>query len=382
MRKKLIITILCLLLIFCVMIISCTTRSGKHPQEERLRRVQESPNYRDGEFQNQIPTPLFTEDVSTISIIWSNITDKNERLVPSEPIETIKTDLKSLDLQLDFVVWLGHSSWFIQLGGKRILIDPVLSDYAAPFPFANKAFDGTSIYSPDDIPEIDILLISHDHWDHLDYDTVTALRSKIKRVICPLGVGSHFEYWDFPKEKIHEVDWNGRIAVETDFTVHVLPARHYSGRFMSKNKTQWAGFALVTPARKIFFSGDSGYGPHFSRIGEAFQGFDLVLLDAGQYDSRWALIHMTPEEAARAAEDLGAKLLVPAHIGRFAIANHAWDEPFFRLVKASENKSYRLLTPLIGESVSLGNDFDSFSYWWEKNSKPSGNQVTHDNNSP
>lgn len=363
------IAILCLLLALCILAVSCVTRFGKLPQGDQLSRIRESSNYRDGEFQNRIPTPLFTEDVGTLSIIWSNITDKNERLAPSEPITVTQTDLKNLDLQQDLVVWMGHSSWFVQLGGKRVLIDPVLSDYAAPFSFFNKAFDGTSIYGPDDMPEIDILLISHDHWDHLDYETVKTLRSKIKRVICPLGVGAHFEYWDYPKEKILEADWNSIIALEKDVTVHVLPARHYSGRFMSKNKTQWAGFAIETPNRRIFYSGDSGYGPHFSKIGKTFQGFDLVLLDAGQYDSRWALIHMTPAEASQAAEDLGAKALIPAHAGRFAIANHAWDEPFIQLANISKGNSYQLQTPKIGELVMLDNGPDRFSFWWMENDR-------------
>lgn len=219
--------------------------------------------------------------------------------------------------------------------------------------FLNKAFDGTSIYRDEDMPVIDCLLISHDHWDHLDYPTVTALQSKIKQVICPLGVGAYFQDWDFPEEKIYEGDWDDRIALGKDAMVHVLPARHYSGRLFKENKTLWAGFAIETFGRRIFYSGDSGYGPHFSKIGAAFHGFDLVMLDCGQYDPRWAFIHMTPEEAARAAHDLGAQALMPAHVGRFAIANHAWDEPFLRLTEASRGKSYRLMTHRIGELAEL-----------------------------
>lgn len=263
------------------------------------------------------------------------------------------------------MVWLGHSSWFIQVGSKRILIDSVFSDYAAPFSFLNKAFNGTSIFKAVDMPAIDCLLISHDHWDHLDYSTVMALKSKVKRVICPLGIGAYFEYWGYQKEKISEGDWHDRIALGKDCTVHVLPARHYSGRLFKENRTLWAGFSIQTPDLRIFFSGDSGYGPHFSEIGETFHGFDLALLDCGQYDPRWAYIHMTPEEAARAAKDLGARALIPVHAGRLAIANHRWDEPFKRLAKASQHTSYRLLTPRIGEPVALDNGPSRFSNLWE-----------------
>ena len=370
MGKRLLTIFLCLLVAtVCLALGACAVfnqpRFGKLPRGDRLDHIQGSSNYRDGEFQYPIPTPVFSKDVGTVSVIWSNFFNKNERLVPETPIPAIKTDLKALEPQKDTLVWLGHSSWFVQLAGKRILIDPVFSDHAAPFSFMNKAFDGTSIYRTEDMPEIDCLLISHDHWDHLDYPTVTALRSKVKQVVCPLGVGAYFEYWNYPKDKIREGDWYDRLPLAENIIVYVLPARHYSGRLLAKNKTLWAGFTLETPNRRIFFSGDSGYGPHFSKIGEAFQGFDLVLLDCGQYDPRWAYIHMTPEDAAQAAQDLGAQALLPAHVGRFTIANHPWDEPFKRLIEACQDKPCRLLTPEIGEPVVSDDNPSWFSGWWK-----------------
>lgn len=370
MGKRLYTVFLCLLVVgVCVALGSCAVfnqpRFGKLPEGDRLDRIQGSPNYRNGKFQNLIPTPKFSKDVGLFSVIWSDFFDKNDRLIPETPIPAIKTDLKALEPQKDTLVWLGHSSWFIQLGGKRILVDPVFSDHAAPFSFLNKAFQGTNIYRAEDMPEIDCLLISHDHWDHLDYPTITELKSKVKQVICPLGVGAYIEYWDYPKEKIREGDWYDRIALGKDITIHVLPARHYSGRLFKENKTLWAGFALETPDRKIFYSGDSGYGMHFSKIGKAFNGFDLALLDCGQYDPRWAYIHMTPEEASQAAGDLGARAMIPVHVGRFTIANHPWDEPFKRLIKASQGKSHQLLTPRIGEPVVSDDSPSRFSRWWE-----------------
>ena len=264
MRKKL---VLILLFLFAVgvsfFLAACAIvnhpRFGTLPQGERLDRIQGSPNYRDGKFHNQVPTPKFSKDVGLVSVIWSGIFDRNERLVPDSPVPAVKTDLKALRPETDTVVWMGHSSWFIQLGGKRILMDPVFSDYAAPFSFLNKAFDGTRIYSAEDMPVIDLLLISHDHWDHLDYPTVTALRPKIKAVVCPLGVGAYFQDWGFSEEKVHEGDWNDRIVLGKNFFVHVLPARHYSGRLFKENKTLWAGFAIESAGRRIFYSGDSGY---------------------------------------------------------------------------------------------------------------------------
>lgn len=362
----------CLLtVVACVVLGACAVvnqpRFGKLPKGEHLDRIGRSPNYRDGQFHNLIPTPRFSQDDNFISLLWSIIFDKAERLVPDDPIPVVKTDLKefsNLSFGEDTVVWLGHSSWLIQLEGKWILIDPILSDHAAPFSFLNKAFTGTTIYTAEDMPVIDCLLISHDHWDHLDYSTVTALESKVKQVICPLGVGMYFQYWGYPKEKIREGDWNTSMALTQDVVVHVLPARHYSRRLFNEKKTLWAGFAIETADRKIFYSGDSGYGAHFSEIGKKFNGFDLVLLDCGQYDPRWAYIHMTPEEASRAAVDLQARAIMPSHVGRFTIASHPWDEPFKRLEEESRDKSYQLLTPKIGQPMVMDGELLQTNQWW------------------
>lgn len=366
LRKMLLALLICLVLLSLVIGFYLRhPKFGTLPEGSCLDRIKSSPNYVDGQFQNLVPTPIFNEGNSTASVWWNFLFAQKERLVPTAPIPTIKTDLVALDKDKDVVIWLGHSSYFIQLGGKRILIDPVFSSFAAPVSFANKAFDGTNQYTAEDIPEIDYLLISHDHWDHLDYPTVTALKPKIKNVICGLGVGSYFEEWGFDTKHVLEADWFTALELENDFTIHVLPSRHFSGRLFSRNKTLWVGFALVTPERRIFFSGDGGYGPHFKEIGEMLNGFDLAIMENGQYDKSWPYIHMMPEEVAQAAEELKAKALLPGHAGKFAIANHPWDDPFKRITDASQDKNYKLLTPMIGEPVELENQQQLFSRWWE-----------------
>jgi L-ascorbate metabolism protein UlaG (beta-lactamase superfamily) len=252
------------------------------------------------------------------------------------------------------------------IGGKTLLIDPVFSDNAAPFSFSNRAFAGSNIYTAENMPPIDYLLISHDHWDHLDYPSVTALADKIGAVICGLGVGAHFEHWGYAKKKIREADWYTTLRLDDNFTLHILPARHFSGRTLTRNKTLWVSFALETSSRRIFFSGDSGYSPHFQEIGQRFSGFDLAILENGQYNKRWAHIHMQPEETAQAADDLQAKTVLPAHNGKFSISSHAWDEPLKRLFALSTGKSWRLLTPKIGEPMYLDDAQQTFSRWWEK----------------
>lgn len=341
------------------------SKFGRHPEADELEQVQQSPHYVDGEFKNQVPTPMFTDDSTVVSALLKSLFTARERPVPKTPVPSRKTNLHALSPEKDVVIWLGHSSYYIQLGGKRILIDPVLSPYASPFSFTNRAFEGSNVYSPEDIPDIDYLLISHDHWDHLDYETVMALEPRVKNVITGLGVGSHLHYWGYPRQKVRQADWYTVVTQEDGLTIHTLPARHFSGRGLTRNKTLWVSFALESPDKRIYFSGDTGYGPHLAEIGQRFNGFDLAILENGQYDKRWAYIHMMPEETAQAAVELKARALLPAHSGKFSISNHAWDDPFIRIAKASQEKPYRLLTPVIGDVVDPGDDTQLFPYWWE-----------------
>ncbi|MCL2122714.1 MAG: MBL fold metallo-hydrolase [Desulfovibrionaceae bacterium] len=338
---------------------------GKIPEGERLERTQSSPNYRDGEFRNTAPTTVLAEGQSKLKLLLEHIFAQKVRPRPPKALPTVRLDLASLDAAKEVVIWLGHFSYFIQLGGKRILMDPVFNDHAAPFSLFNENFPGTDLYRAADMPEIDFLLISHDHWDHLDHQTAVGLMPKVNTVVSPLGVGAHFAHWGYPKEKVLEADWNTALHFENGFAIHVVPARHFSGRLFTGNKTLWGGFVLETPTRRIFLSGDTGYGPHISEIAGAFGGFDLAVLDSGQYDSRWPQMHMTPEEAACAARELQAKSLLLAHVGRFCISAHPWDEPLLRVTEASRDMPFQLLTPKIGEPVWLDDAERRFAHWWE-----------------
>ena len=338
---------------------------GELPSGERLARIARSPNRAEGGFRNQIDTPMKTTDQFEWSMWMETIFGKKGQPRPRGAIPAVKTDLKALDPAQDLVIWLGHSSYFLQLDGQRILIDPVFSTNAAPVPGANRAFDGTSIHAADDVPEIDALLISHDHYDHLDYPTIQALRPKVRQVVAGLGVGAHFEAWGYDMHTVREADWNEVVALTPQLQIHLTPARHFSGRTFSRNQSLWVGFALVSPERRLFFSGDTGYAPHFAEIGRRLGPFDWVALDMGQYDPRWANVHMNPEQAAQAAEDLGAKAMMPAHVGRFSISPHDWDDPFKRITVASQGRAYALWTPEIGRPVSLDGRAQMFTAWWE-----------------
>lgn len=342
---------------------------GELPSGERLRRMQASPHYHGDHFENLVPIDVMTSEgepghEGRLEATWKFLFGDKTGLVPDGPLPTEKTNLLSLPREQDAVVWLGHSSFYVQLGGYRILIDPVFSSYASPIWFINRAFAGSNIYTAEDFPEIDVLAMSHDHWDHLDYPTVMALKSRVHHVVCPLGVGTYFEQWGFAKDIIHEEDWDTEIKLSDTLSVHILPSQHFSGRFLKQNPTLWCGMAFITPKRSLYYTGDGGYGEHFKAIGQKFGGFDCVLAEDGQYNLAWHPIHMLPEEAAKACEEVGARFVIPAHNSKFALARHPWQEPLARMREASKEKSYRLLTPEIGALVKL-DDPAEFADWWQ-----------------
>jgi L-ascorbate metabolism protein UlaG (beta-lactamase superfamily) len=337
---------------------------GKRPNGLRLQLIQNSPNYKNNAFQNLSHTPSLTEGVSMFYVLKEFAFKKNEFKKPNQHIPTIKTDLLNLNPLENVVVWFGHSSYFVQIDGKKILVDPVLSNNASPLSFTTKAFEGTNVYTTDDFPEIDYLFISHDHWDHLDYKTIMKLKPKIKTVITGIGTGAHFEHWGFDSELIIEKDWNETLTLEDGFKVTIVPARHFSGRSFVRNKALWVSFVVQTPTAKLFIGGDSGYDSHFAEIGKQFGPFDLVFLENGQYDKSWKYIHMTPNEVLQAAMDLKARALFPVHSSKFTLANHNWNEPLSRISELAGTSEIKLITPLIGEKTNLNSE-KVFPKWWE-----------------
>lgn len=338
---------------------------GKLPSGRRLEKIKQSFNYKDGHFQNRSDTPMFTGNSNFFTILKQFLFDKNKRVKPVDLIPSKKTSLLNLDPAKDVLVWFGHSSYFMQVDGKKILVDPVFSGAASPVSFTTKAFKGTDIYTTDDIPEIDFLFISHDHWDHLDYETILKLKPKIKRIVCALGVGQHLEFWGFDKNIITEQNWNDSANLENSFFVNTVPARHFSGRGFVRNKSIWVSFVLKTPTMKIFIGGDSGYDTHFADIGKNFGPFDIAILENGQYNKNWKYIHMQPAETLQAAKDLKTKNLFPVHNSKFALSVHAWDEPLKRITELNKQANVNLVTPMIGEEMNLKDDAQPFSKWWE-----------------
>ena len=325
---------------------------GRLPSGERLERIKRSPNYRDGEFKNLQLTPLMTGKKSRWQTLREFLFADRSNLKPRNPIKAQKIDLKNLPTEENLMVWFGHSSYLLQVDGKRILVDPVFHS-ASPVSFLFKPFAGTDIYQAEDMPDVDYLVISHDHWDHLDYQTVVALKESVRKVICPLGVGEHFEYWGYDREKLVELDWMEDAQFDDGFTVHCLPTRHFSGRGLTANQSLWASFLFDTPSLKIFIGGDGGYGTHLSQIGKQDTDIDWAILENGQYNEEWRYIHTLPSQLQQEVQDLNAKNIVTVHHSKFALARHPWDEPLRNEKRLKEETTRHVAIPEIGEILHL-----------------------------
>jgi L-ascorbate metabolism protein UlaG (beta-lactamase superfamily) len=335
---------------------------GRLPAGKDLERIQDSVNYHDGSFRNLSPTKLIREKTSSFKL-FRDFINKPASTQPSAVLPSLRTDLKTLDTGKPVLIWFGHSSYLVRYQQINILVDPVLSGSISPISRFGRAFRGTDIYSVDDLPEIDVLILTHDHYDHLDYKTIRALSNRVKQFYVSLGIESHLKYWGIDPAKINSLDWWKSRLLPEGFKLTAAPARHFSGRGFTRNKTLWSSFILEMDEYSIYIGGDSGYDTHFKEIAERFVSFDLAILECGQYNQLWPDIHLTPEQTIAAAEDLGAKLLLPVHWGKFALAYHDWDEPIKRLLKAASGKNIGVCTPMIGQALILGDNYPCESWW-------------------
>lgn len=333
---------------------------GQLPSGERMEKILQSALYKNGSFKN-----LFEPKMEVNGrVMWQMMTRPNT-VRPSRPLPSVRTDLKRDEFPHHLAInWFGHSSYLIRLRQKNILVDPVLSGYASPFSFTARAFPGSDAYKPQDMPDVDILVITHDHYDHLDYNTLLELKHRIRHVICPIGVGAHLEYWGFDPAKITELSW-WESTVRDDFRFTSTPAQHFSGRLFKRAQSLWTSYVLEDAKHRVFLGGDSGYGGHFREIGERFGSFDLAILESGQYNDAWSGIHMSPEETVHASQDLKASWLMPVHWGKFTLAMHPWVEPIERVIAEAARQIVRVTTPMIGETLLLGENHPDSGWWRE-----------------
>ncbi len=325
-----------------------------------------SPYYRDGVFQNLSHTESLVKGASFMKIMWRFFT-KPKYTTPPAALPSVKTDLRSLSNDKSSIVWFGHSSYFIRINSLNVLVDPVFSGHASPFSFTGKNFKGSNVYTVEDLPGIDLLILTHDHYDHLDYTTIKKLKPKTKLICTSLGVGSHLKYWGIDSHIITELGWwdNFKISNNPGGAIELIaaPARHFSGRSFTRNKTLWSSFILIAGNYRIYIGADSGYDRHFKTIGEKYGPFDIAMLECGQYNEWWPYIHMMPEQTVQAAIDLKANILMPVHWGKFALGLHPWDEPVKRAVAKANELHVKTTTPMIGEPVILNESLPSQQWW-------------------
>ncbi len=335
---------------------------GKNPEGQKQERIIKSPNYKNSSFQNPEPTDVILKEVSYPRMMADFFFNKPKSTKPiAVPVAT--TDLKNLESAAPTVVWFGHSSYLLKTSSANILVDPVLKGSVSPVSFFGKPFPGADHYSVEDLPAIDIVVLTHDHYDHLHHQSILKLSSSVKFFCTSLGVGSHLERWGVDQNKIIEFDWWDQQTVMDGLKLTATPARHFSGRSFTRGKTLWSSFVLELDNHKIFLGGDSGYGAHFKTIGEKFVAFDLAILECGQYGNNWPHIHMMPEQTVLAGADLNAKVVLPVHWAKFELSMHPWNESINRFVAAAAKSGVSYSTPLIGEPVEIGKNYPN-SVWW------------------
>jgi L-ascorbate metabolism protein UlaG (beta-lactamase superfamily) len=334
---------------------------GKRPDGARLARLQRSPQWKDGRFEN--PQPLRND-------LWGAVTSFGEgsaHRTPERPVPVVATDpalLARAPATGLRVTWLGHSTFLIEIDGHRILTDPVWSERSSPFGWAGPKRFYPPTLSLADLPPLDAVVISHDHYDHLDQATIVALKDRQTTFVVPLGVGSHLAYWGVPEARIVELDWWERHAIG-DLEIVVTPARHASGRGPSPigNRTLWGGIALLGREHRAWYSGDTGLFPDLKLIGERLGPFDVTMIETGAYGRWWPDWHIGPEQAVLAHGMVRGRLLIPAHWGLFNLAYHSWTEPVERLLVAAEKAGASVFVPRPGQSVEPG-ALPAMERWW------------------
>lgn len=325
----------------------------------------QSTQFNNGKFQNAkafSPSSLKT----MASILWRYISETRVDAAPTSPVPLLlmhKTQLLNDVGNGDSLYRLGHSSLLLALEGEFWLIDPVFSQRASPFQWLGpKRFHPTPI-AIEGLPKVKGVIISHNHYDHLDYSTIIKLKDQVDLFVTPLGVGKQLVSWGVDANKVHELDWWQELAIGK-VKLTATPAQHFSGRgVFDSNKTLWASWAITTPQSSLFFSGDSGYFDGFKHIGEKLGPFDLTILENGAYDRNWSQVHMTPEETMQAHIDLKGRALMPVHNGTFDLALHPWYEPLERLSVLASELKVPLVTPIVGERTVI-NKADASHFWW------------------
>lgn len=342
---------------------------GQLPTGARLERIRCSPQFRNNRFQNPVERRTHPSLRMALRILPRWLFGGQER-TPRRMLPTARPNPSQWSVKPEHgwrATWLGHSTCLIELGGVRLLTDPVWSARVSPLRFAGPVRFHPPPMALAELPALDAVLVSHDHYDHLDMETVRVLASTGVRFVVSLGVGSHLESWGVQPERIVELDWwEGHRLPGSNVEIVATPAHHLSGRnaVTGRDATLWSSFAILGASARVYFGGDAGDPTDFAEIGRRLGPFDLTFLPIGAYGDQWPDIHLTPEEAVKAQLVLSGKLLLPIHWGTFNLAFHDWHEPPHRLLEAARASGVSVAMPLPGQPVSHG-EHAPVVRWWE-----------------
>lgn len=359
--------VILLITIIGVLFVNMSPQFGGKPSTEDKARFEQESYYVNGVFENLIPTEMDLPPAKMMSTMVEFIkgvpNSKPDFEIPLNKVDSL--DITQWEETAN-LIWFGHSAFLLKLDGKNILIDPMFGDVPAPHPWlGRKRYSNGLPIEVEKIPAIDAIILSHDHYDHLDYGSIQKLKDKTAAFYVPLGVGAHFLKWGVPAEKIHELAWWDETNID-GIKLIFTPSRHFSGRGLGDRfTTLWGSWVITGSNENIYFSGDGGYGPHFKEIGEKYGPFDFAMMECGQYNKNWSEIHMMPEETAQAALDVNTKLMMPIHWGAFTLALHSWTDPVERVSKKANELGVPLLIPEIGERITVDSNLTSSTeQWW------------------
>lgn len=335
---------------------------GGDPDAASRTRIEASPQFDGTRFVNAEPTTIDTptgESPGMLAWLSSTVRPPPGKH-PGEPLPSVR--LAADQLTEGRLAWLGHSTVIFRMAGQTIVADPVFHR-ASPIALGGKSFPMQVPPAVDDLPYVDAVLISHDHYDHLDYRAIQKMDAKVGHYFVPLGVKAHLQRWGVADERITEMDWHERATLGSVELI-MAPARHFSGRKLSNRfSTLWSSWVVRSPGWSLYFNGDSGYGAHFAGIGGRYGPFDIALVENGAYNENWAQIHMHPDQAARAATELRARVVMPVHWAKFDLAYHTWKEPIERFLEAAEGHSFDTVTPRIGQVFHYSDPPQE--HWWD-----------------
>ena len=342
-----------------IILLSATAFLNLSPQVGGDPGSYDSPNYYDGKFNNLNETSVSTGSFfGTLLDYMVGDDDRNPDIVlPTKEYQNIPLNQSDVS-----ITWFGHSTILIQSHNTTILMDPILGDGELdPLIFGPSPFAYEHTYDIEDLPRVDFVFISHDHYDHLDMGTIQSLAGA--EFFVPLGVKSHLTTWDIPSEDVIEFDWYDEYNVSSELFIALTPSQHFSGRGLSGDNTLWGSWVLDFNGHKIFFSGDSGYSEEYAEIGDKYGPFDIAIIEAGQYNEAWSSIHMFPEQSVQASIDLEASTILPIHNTKYVLSLHKWNAPLERVTAAGELLNQTVSTPYIGESFVLGGENPDYRWW-------------------